>query len=99
MTVRALIRQPTGYLPLAMSAGALAMIVWFVSAHGVVHQADEGMQARIWQLLVVGQLPLIGYNAVRLLPSASRPALVVVVLQLTALALGAVAPLWALGGL
>jgi len=41
LTVRALLRHPTGYLPVAMSVGALAMIVWFVAVHGVVHQSDE----------------------------------------------------------
>jgi hypothetical protein len=99
MTVRALIRQPTGYLPVAMSLGALAMIVWFVVLHGVVHQADEGAQAHLWQLLVAGQVPFIAYFAFRWLPQATRPALVVLALQAAAVMLLAVAPLWALGGL
>ena len=99
MTVRALMRQPTGYLPVAMSVGALAMIVWFVAVHGVVHQPDEGAQAHLWQLLVAGQVPLIAYFAFRWLPRARRPALVVLALQVAAVMLLAVAPLWALGGL
>ena len=99
MTVRALLRQPTGYLPVAMSIGALAMIVWFVAVHGVVHQPDEGAQAHLWQLLVVGQIPLVAYSAYRWLPTATRPALVVLALQAAALMLLAVGPLWALGGL
>jgi len=99
MTVRALIRHPTGYLPVAMSFGALAMIVWFVAAHGVVHQPDEGVQAHLWQLLVAGQVPLIGYFALRWLPIASREALVILAVQAEAIVLLALAPLWALGGL
>lgn len=99
MTVRALMRQPTGYLPVAMSFGALAMIAWFVAVHGVVHQPDEGAQAHLWQLLVAGQVPLIGYFAFRWLPRASREALVVLAIQAAAVVLLAVAPLWALGGL
>jgi hypothetical protein len=99
MTARALIRQPTGYLPVAMSLGALAMIAWYVAAHGVVHQPDEGAQAHLWQLLVAGQVPFIAYFAIRWLPTATRPALVVLALQAGALMLLAVAPLWALGGL
>jgi hypothetical protein len=97
MTVRALLRQPTGHLPLAMSLGALAMIVWFVAVHGVVRQPDEGAQAHLWQLLVAGQVPLIGYFAVRWLPTATRPAIVVLALQAAAVMLLALAPLWALG--
>ena len=99
MTVRALMRHPTGYLPVAMSLGALAMIVWFVAVYGVVHQPDEGAQAHLWQLLVVGQVPLMAYCAFRLLRRAGRPALIVLALQAAAIMLLAVAPLWALGGL
>ena len=99
MTVRAMLRQPTGFLPVAMSLGAFAMIVWYVAVHGVVHQSDEGAQAHLWQVLVAGQVPLIAYFAVRWLPSARRAALVVLALQAAAVLLLAVAPLWALGGL
>ena len=98
-SVGALIRQPTGYLPIVMSLGAFAMIVWYVAAHGVVHQSDEGAQAHLWQLLVAGQVPLIAYFAVKWLSSATRPALVVLALQAAAVIMLAVAPLWALGGL
>ena len=82
-----------------MSVGALAMIVWFVAAHGVVRQPDEGAQAHLWQLLVAGQVPFIAWFAVRWLPSSTRPALMVLALQAAALILLAIAPLWALGGL
>ncbi len=82
-----------------MSFGAFSMIVWFVAVHGVVHQPDEGAQAHLWQLLVAGQVPLIAYFAFRWLPTASRPALVVLALQAAAVVLLALAPLWALRGL
>jgi hypothetical protein len=99
MNVRALLRQPTGYLPMVMSLGALAMIVWFVAIHGVVHEADESGQARLWQLLVIGQVPIVGWFALTWVPRAGRPAVVVVALQAATVVLVAVAPLWALGGL
>ena len=99
ISVRALMRHPTGYLPVAMSLGALAMIVWFVAGHGVVHQPDEGAQAHLWQLLVAGQVPLMAYHAFRWLPRAGRPALIVLALQAAAIMLLAVTPLWAIGGL
>lgn len=82
-----------------MSVAALAMVVWYVAVHGVGSQEDEGTQARLWQLLVAGQVPIIGYLALRWLPRASRPALVVLAIQIGAIVLLAVAPLWALGGL
>jgi hypothetical protein len=99
MTVGMLMRQPTGFMPVAMSLGALAMIAWFVAVHGVVHQADESAQARLWQVLVAGQVPLIAYFALRWLPRAMRPALAVLAVQVAAVTLLAIAPLWALGGL
>jgi hypothetical protein len=99
LTVRALMRHPMGSLPVAMSLGALAMIVWFVAVHGVAHQPDEGAQAHLWQLLVAGQVPLMAYCAFRWLPRARRPALLDLALQAAAIMLVAVAPLWALGGL
>ncbi len=92
-------RRPTGYLPMVMSFGALAMIVWYVAAHGVVHQSDEGAQAHLWQLLVAGQVPIIASFALRWLPRATGPALIVLALQAAAVTLLAVAPLLALGGL
>ena len=93
-TVGTLMRRPAGYLPLAMSAGALAMIVWFVALHGVAHQTDEGSQAHLWQLLVAGQLPIIAFFALRWLPDAGRPALVVLALQAAALMGLAVSRCW-----
>jgi hypothetical protein len=74
VTVSSILRHPSAYLPLVMSLGALAMIVWFVAAHGVVRQADEGTQARLWQLLMAGQVPVIAYFALRWLPRAPRSA-------------------------
>jgi hypothetical protein len=99
MRVQALFREPTGYLPIVMSVAALGMIVWYVAAHGVVHQADEGAQAHLWQILVAGQLPIAGYFALRWLPSATRAALVVLAVQAAAVVLLAVTPLWVLNGL
>jgi hypothetical protein len=98
MTVSSILRHPSAYLPIVMSVGALAMIVWFVAAHGVVRQADEGTQARLWQLLMAGQVPVVAYFALRWLPRAPRSALIVLVLQVGAAVL-AVAPLYLLGGL
>ena len=99
MTVRTLIRQPAAYLPVAMSLGALGMIVWFVAVHGVAHQPDEGAQAHLWQLLVAGQIPLSAYFALKWLPIVARQALIVLALQAAAVLLLAFAPLWVLGGL
>jgi hypothetical protein len=96
VTVVAMLRHPSAFIPLAMSLGALAMIVWFVAAHGVVRQPDESGQARIWQLLMAGQVPVIAYFALRWLPRAPRSARIVLVLQVGAAILAA-APVLLLG--
>lgn len=92
----ALLRRPSGFVPLLMSLGALAMVVWFVAAHGTAPQPDESGQARIWQLLMAGQVPLIAYFAIAWLPRVGRPAAAVLLLQLGAAAVAA-APVLLLG--
>lgn len=84
MTLRTLLRQPTAFLPLAMSVAALAMVVGYVTVFGVVGQpdGDEGAAARIFQLFMVAQLLVIAVFAATWLPRAPRAALLVLMLQL-----------------
>ena len=69
MTVSAMLRHPSALLPLVMSVGALAMVVWFVAAHGIARQPDESAQARAWQILMAVQVPVIAYFALQLAPA------------------------------
>jgi hypothetical protein len=53
---------------------------------------DEGGAARVWQLLILGQLPLIGWFALRWL--RRRPVQVVLILAVQAfLALASIVPI------
>jgi hypothetical protein len=52
--VVALTKQPSAFLPLAMSLTALAVVLGHVAICGVVHEPDEGATAHIWQLLMAG---------------------------------------------
>src|SRR5690349_7916463 len=54
------VRQPSAVLPIAMSVAALATVLVHISLYGTQPQADEGTAAHIWQLLMAGQLPIIG---------------------------------------
>jgi len=64
MDVRTLLRRPSAFLPLALSLAALGLVVWFVASFGVVRGVhDEGAAARIFQVLMVAQLPIVGYFA------------------------------------
>jgi len=62
-----------------------------LAIHGaVVHEADEGAIAHLWQLLMAGQLPVLAYFAIKWLPQAPGQTLCVLALQ-TGAALASVA--------
>ncbi len=85
MDARTLLRRPSAFLPLGLSLAALALVVWFVTTVGVVQgEHDEGVPARVFQILMVAHLPIVGYFALTWLPRAPRPASVVLALQLAA---------------
>lgn len=84
------IKQPTAFLPLAMSLAALAMVLGHAAIFGVVHEADEGTPAHIFQLLMAAQIPVVAFFAIKWLPRAPRQTLHVLVLQAGA-ALAAIA--------
>ena len=75
------IKQPSAWLPIAMSVAALALVLGHVAIYGVVHEADEGTPAHIWQLLMAGQLPIVAFFAIKWLPRAPQEALLVLALQ------------------
>jgi len=84
VTVRTLLRSPTAFVPLLLSAVALALVLVWVALFGVARNADEGAPARLFQLLMGLQLLIIAAFAVEWLPRAPRPALLVLALQLGA---------------
>jgi hypothetical protein len=88
-----IIKQPSAFIPIAMSLIALTMVLSFLAINGVVHQADEGTEAHIWQLLMAGQLPIVVFFAIRWLPRAPRQTLPVLLLQARA-ALASMAPVF-----
>jgi hypothetical protein len=81
MTTRNLLREPSAFLPLTMSAMAIAIVYGHAAMFGVVHESDEGTPAHIFQLLMVVQLPIILYFMVKWLPQAPRQSLPVIALQ------------------
>jgi hypothetical protein len=95
VTFLAILRRPSAFLPLVMSLAALVMVAWYVAVHGVVRGEDEGVAARLFQLLVAAQLPISAFFAVSWLPRAPRPAAVILALQACAwlAAIGTVAVL------
>jgi peptidoglycan/LPS O-acetylase OafA/YrhL len=86
-----LLKHPSAFVPVAMSGAALALVVGYVAMFGIVHQADEGTPAHIFQFLMVGQMPVVALFALKFLPREPRRAVGVLALQGIA-ALLAIAP-------
>jgi hypothetical protein len=99
---RAVLKQPSAFLPLAMSLAAIGVIcaatIYGIlhGARGIIRQPDEGTAAHLWQLLMAGQLPVLLFFAIKWLPRAPRQTLYVLALQAGA-ALASMAPVFFLG--
>mgnify|MGYP006388501915 CR=1 FL=1 len=81
-----LFKQPSAWIPLVMSFAALAIIVVYVAINGFASSGngDEGAPARIFQLIMVTQLPIVAYFAIKWLPKQPKQALFVLALQAVA---------------
>jgi hypothetical protein len=89
-------KQPSAWLPIAMSVAALALVFVHVARYGPGPEADEGTSAHLFQLLMAGQVPIMVFFAVKWLPQAPGQALRVLAWQVAA-ALAAFAPVYWFG--
>ena len=89
----AITKMPSAFLPMAMSLSALAIVLGHIAIFGAARQPDEGATAHLWQLLMATQLPIIAFFAIKWLPRAPKPTLLILALQVGA-ALAAVAPVF-----
>ena len=96
MNFSAIMKQPSGFLPVAMSLAALAVVLFHVAMFGAAREADEGTAAHIFQILLIAQLPIVAFFAVKWLPRAPSQALLVLTLQAGA-GLAALTPVFLLG--
>ena len=86
-------RQPSAFIPIAMSIAALLTVLYHVAMFGTARQTDEDAAAHIWQLLMAGQVPVAAFYAVKWLPRPPGTALRVLAVQIAA-ALAALAPVY-----
>jgi hypothetical protein len=93
MTFKSLLKQPSAFLPIALSLCALALVLVATQIFGAGHEPDEGTPAHLFQLLMVIQAPIILFFAVKWLPQDSLQASRVLALQILA-ALAALAPVY-----
>lgn len=88
-------RRPSAFLPVAMSLGALALVLGQIVFVGIARQADEGAVAHLWQLLIAAQAPVIVFFVIKYLPKQPRQTLLVLAVQGLAV-LAACAPVFLL---
>jgi hypothetical protein len=91
-----LLKQPSAWIPIAISLAALTFLIGYVAIFGITHHtgADEGAPARIFQLLMVVQLPIIAYFAFRWLPKRPKQSLLILALQAGAWIVPIVTVIW-----
>jgi len=88
-----IMKQPSAFLPVAMSLAALAIVLGHIAMFGAAREPDEGTAAHLWQLLMAGQMPVIAFFAVKWVARTPRQALPVLALQAVA-GLAALAPVY-----
>jgi hypothetical protein len=79
-----LLKHPSAFVPVAMSLAALSLVLVYVAMFGIVDHVDEGTPARVFQLLIVGQMPVIAFFGLKWLPKEPRRAVPVLALQAAA---------------
>jgi hypothetical protein len=89
----AVLKRPSGLIPIVMSFLALAIVIVYAARFGTARQVDEGAAAHLWQLLMAGQMPIIAFFTIRWLPPNPKQGLIVLALQAGA-ALTALFPVW-----
>jgi hypothetical protein len=72
--------------PLVMSLVALALVIGRIAVVGTAHQVDEGAVAHLFQLLIVCQVPIVAFFAIKWLRRIPKQALAVLALQALAVA-------------
>jgi hypothetical protein len=75
------LRHWSGWVPIAIPVFLLLLGLRYVAIYGVVSQADEGIEAHLFQLLMPVQLVLMAYFAATWLPRAPRGTVPVLALQ------------------
>jgi len=82
------------FLPIAMSLSALALVLLHAARCGIIHEADEGPTAHLFQILMAAQVPLVAFFALKWLPEVPGQTLRVLALQIGAALAAFAAVFW-----
>ena len=91
---RSMSKKTSAYCPVLMSTAALLLVLTSLLINGTGRSANEGATEHLWQLLVAGQVPFVGYFVFHWLSKAPKSGLGVLGIQSAAL-LAACAPVFA----
>jgi hypothetical protein len=94
--VGVLARKPSAIAPVIMSLSALLIVLVAIPVAGTKPQPDEGAAAHIWQLLMVGQLPILGWFVLHWVRRDFKAGVAVLGMQVAAI-VAALLPVWLLG--
>jgi len=89
-------KKPSAWSPVIMSIGALVLVGIQITTHDTQPEQDEGALAHVWQLLILGQVPMIGFFVFRWLSAYPRQGAAVLAAQVLAATL-ALAPVHTMG--
>jgi hypothetical protein len=76
-----LFRKASAWIPIAMSLSALTFLLIYAAIFGTRYHADERWPARIFQLVMLAELPIAAFFAVKWLPKQPRQSLIVLAAQ------------------
>jgi hypothetical protein len=79
-----MLKKPSAFVPVVMSLAALTVVLAYVAILDTRREVDEGAAARLWQLLMAAQFPLLVFFAIRWLPRSPKKAMLVMALQASA---------------
>lgn len=76
-----LLKRPTGFVPILISSGFLAMLLTGLAQGTLVRQPDEDVGAHLFQILMPVQFLIILFFAISSVPKRTKAALEVLALQ------------------
>ena len=85
--MNSILKKPSAWIPIVLSAGMLAFIIVYLAMYGVTTpapDADEGTPAHLFQLWLVLEALMIVFFAIKWLPHDPQEALKVLALQVAA---------------
>jgi len=79
--MKELLKKPSAWIPMTMSAAAFLLIIGYVVMFGIVRHEDEGTPAHLFQILMGFQVFIIALFTAKWLPKKPKQAFGVLVLQ------------------